>query len=101
METLVGREKLTSDVKTVLDDVESLLKQASATSGQQANELRERAAAALNDARARLREMQNVAVESAKAKAQAADRWVYEHSWKAVGISAGIAFLLGLLVARR
>ena len=39
----VNKEKLMSDIKTVLADAEDLLKQAAATTGDRASELREKA----------------------------------------------------------
>ena len=35
------------------------------------------------------------------AAAKVTDNYVHEHPWKAIGIAAAIAFLLGLLVSRR
>lgn len=97
----VNREKLVSDAKVVLDDVDALLRQAAAASGQQAQELRERAAEALHRARLRLQEAQASVSETAKATARATDDWVHAHPWGAIGVAAGVGFLIGLLVARR
>jgi ElaB/YqjD/DUF883 family membrane-anchored ribosome-binding protein len=92
---------LVADAKVVLDDVESLLKQAAAASGQQAHDLRERAAEALHRAKLRLQEAQVAVSENTKAAARATDDWVHAHPWGAIGISAGVGFLIGLLVSRR
>lgn len=97
----VSRDRLVADAKVVLDDVESLLKQAAAATGQQAHELRERAGHALQRARGKLHEAQVVVGANAKAAARATDHWVHEHPWGAIGVGAGIGFLIGLLVSRR
>jgi ElaB/YqjD/DUF883 family membrane-anchored ribosome-binding protein len=100
-EQAINRDKLVADAKVVLDDVESLLRQAGAASGEQAQHLRERAAEALHRAKLRLHEAQAGVTESTKAAARATDNWVHDNPWGAVGIAAGVGFLIGLLVARR
>ena len=97
----VTRDQLVADAKVVLDDVESLLRQAAAASGQQAQDLRERAADTLRTAREKLQDAQIAVAANARAAANATDDWVHEHPWSAVGIGAGVGFLLGLLVSRR
>lgn len=96
-----SRERLVADAKVVLDDVEALLKQAASASGQQAQELRDRASEALRRARGKLHEAQVAVTENAKAAARATDDWVHEHPWGAIGVAAGVGFLVGLLVSRR
>jgi len=79
----INRDKLFADAKVVLDDVDALLKEAASATGQRAEQLREQAAEALHRA---MRET---------------DGWVHANPWPAVGIAAGVAFLLGLLISRR
>lgn len=100
-DTVVNRDKLVADAKVVLEDVEVLLKQAGAASGEQAVHLRERAAEALHRAKLRLGEAQASVAENTKAAVRATDDWVHQHPWTAVGVGAGVGFLLGLLVSRR
>jgi ElaB/YqjD/DUF883 family membrane-anchored ribosome-binding protein len=97
----VDREKLVADARVVLDDVESLLRQAAGASGRQAEELRERAGEALGRARVKLHEAQVAVGENAKAAARATDDWVHANPWGAIGAAAGVGFLIGLLVSRR
>ncbi len=97
----VDRDKLVNDARVVLNDVEALLKQAASASGQQAQELRDRAADALAGAKLKLHDAQVVVTDNAKAAARASDDWVHAHPWGAIGIGAGVGFLVGLLVARR
>lgn len=101
MDEASTRDRLVADAKVVLDDVESLLKQAAAASGQQAHDLRERAAEALHRAKLRLQEAHVAVSENTKAAARATDDWVHAHPWGAIGIGAGVGFLIGLLVSRR
>jgi ElaB/YqjD/DUF883 family membrane-anchored ribosome-binding protein len=97
----VNRERLAGDARQVLDDVQALLSQAAESSGQQAQELRSRAAEQLKRAQARLGELQQGTVERSRAAVHATDDWVHMHPWGAVGLGAGVGFLIGLLVARR
>jgi ElaB/YqjD/DUF883 family membrane-anchored ribosome-binding protein len=101
METNVSKEKLLSDVKVVLADAEDLLKAAAATTGEKAVELRERAAVALKRAKEKVQDVQDVVIEKSKVVARATDDYVHDHPWKAVGIAAGVGFLIGLLVNRK
>jgi ElaB/YqjD/DUF883 family membrane-anchored ribosome-binding protein len=96
-----GRGKLASDLRQVFDDVDALLTQAATSTGQQAQELRERATVKLRNARHRLQDAHANALESSRAAARATDDWVHENPWAAVGIAGGVGLLLGLLLSRR
>jgi len=65
---------------------EALLKQVAGAVGERAEELRERAVAALRTGRAAVK---------------TTDTWVHEHPWSAIGMAAGAGCLIGWLVARR
>jgi ElaB/YqjD/DUF883 family membrane-anchored ribosome-binding protein len=97
----VSREKLMSDVRVVLADAEQLLRQASAATGAQATELREKAADALHRAQRNLADLQGSASAAIRSGARATDHWVHEHPWTAAGMAAAVGVLLGLLIARR
>lgn len=87
-------EKLVGDVKVLAADVEELLKATAAQSGERIAEARMRAQAAI--ARAR-----TAAMEQSKQAAQATDQFVRQNPWPAIGVSAGIGLLIGLLIGRR
>ena len=97
----VNREQLAGDIRQVLDDVQALLSQAAETGGQQAQELRSRASAQLKRAQAKLGDLQHGVVERSRAAMHATDDWVHMHPWGAVGLGAGVGFLVGLLASRR
>lgn len=97
----VTGDKLGTDLKVLLGDVESLLKQAASSTGQQAVELRERAAEGLHRASIRLSEARIAAAERSRQAVRVTDDWVHAKPWAAVGAAAGVGFLLGLLVSRR
>jgi len=95
-----SRARLAADLRQVFDDVDQLLSQAASTTGQQAQELRERAAVTLRNARHKLQDAHASAIEQSKAAARATDDWVHENPWAAVGIAAGAGLVLGLLISR-
>jgi len=94
-------EDLVTDAKVVLEDVEALLDEAASATGERAQALRARAAEALSRAKQRLHDAQSAVSANAKAAARATDNFVHENPWSAIGIAAGVGFLVGLLVSRR
>jgi len=101
MENASQKDKLISDLKVVLSDTEALLRSAAATTGEKAIELREKASATLKGASERIVDLQAAAREKGKVAVAATDDFVHERPWTAVGIAAGVGFLLGLLVNRK
>ena len=97
----VTKERFAADLNAVLLDAEELLRQAGQATGEEARELRSRAQAAIGRAKDSLVHLEQRAVAQTKAAAHATDNWVHEHPWTAVGIAAGLAFLVGLVVNRK
>lgn len=87
-------EKVVGDVKVLATDVEELVKATAAQSDERLNQARARIQNALGEAK------DTVVVRGTEA-VRATDRYVHENAWKAVGISAAIALLVGLLIGRR
>lgn len=90
-----------NDMTTLVKDAQDLLHEASLASGEKAEELRAKGLALLDVAMEKAHEVQAVAVEKGKAAAQSTDEFVHEHPWKAVGIAAGFGLVIGLLISRR
>ena len=92
----VSRDKLIEDVKVLTKDVQELLKATASVVGDKAADARVRVEESLRVAQDKLA----VAKESAVAKGQeafsATDVYVRDNPWNAVGIAAGIGFLLGI-----
>jgi ElaB/YqjD/DUF883 family membrane-anchored ribosome-binding protein len=99
--TDVTREKLIADFKVVLADAEELLKATAAQTGDKAVEMREKVTEHLKRAKFRLQEEQEKMLTRTKEAAGAADDYVHDNPWQAVGVAAGVGFLLGLLIGRR
>src|SRR5580658_6224938 len=98
--TDVTREKLIADFKVVLADAEELLKATAAQTGDKATEMREKVTEHLKRAKFRLQEEQEKVMTRTKEVANATDDFVHENPWQAVGVAAGVGFLLGLLLGR-
>lgn len=97
----VSREKLLSDMKSVIGDAEELLRTSAGQAGEKAEELRARLKENLIGLRDRLVESEHALVEKTRNAARATDDYVREHPWQALGIAAGAAFVIGLLIGRR
>ncbi|MGI4983942.1 MAG: DUF883 family protein, partial [Janthinobacterium lividum] len=91
------KEKFMTDIKAVLADVEDLLKQAASTTGDRANELREKAMAQLRQAKEKASDVQVIVVEKGKAAARVTDDYVHDNPWQSLGMAAAAGFIVGLL----
>ena len=98
---LEQRERLMVDLKAVIADAEELLLLSADQAGEGAAKLRERIQDRLVRAREQLSTVQASAVERAKAAGQAADHYVHDKPWQAVGIAAAVGVVVGLLIGRR
>ncbi len=101
METDLTKEKLLADFKVVVADAEALLQATASQAGEKVSAARERIQESLGKAKVKLAEAEAALVERTKQAAQAADDFVHDHPWKAVGISACIGMVVGLLIGRR
>lgn len=99
--TTTAQEKLISDIKAVIADAEELLGATADQGGEKMTALRARIGQRLSDARARLSAAEAALLDKTRAAAQATDTFVHESPWQAVGIGAGVGFLLGLILGRR
>ena len=96
-----NKEKLVSDMKVVVADVEETLRASAGVAGEKIADLRERISLRLRDAKDRLDEAEDALLAKTKAAAYATDDYVNENPWRAVGIGAGIGLLLGIIIGRR
>lgn len=99
--TVDQRERLVTDLKAVISDAEELLSLTADQAGEGAVRLRARVQERLARARERLVEVQATAAARAKAAGQAADHYVHEKPWQAIGAAAAVGMVIGLLIGRR
>lgn len=97
----ITKEKLISDIKVVIHDCEEILKATANQAGEKVAEMRAQISRRLVEAKARLGELEDAALAKTKEVARAADEYVHDNPWKAVGIAAGVGLLIGLLIRRR
>ncbi|XZG70205.1 DUF883 family protein [Chitinibacteraceae bacterium HSL-7] len=97
----LDQEVLMEDLRNVISDTEALLDDVSKGGSAEARALRQKIAENLSVARAKLQETERLVGAKAKEAARVTDTYVHDHPWTAVGVAAGVGFLLGLLVSRR
>jgi len=95
------REKLAADFQVLMSDVEELARATASQTGDKITELRSRVQRAAADLRPRLAELDIQIREKAKVAAATTDEYVHDHPWSAVGVSAGIGIIIGILIGRR
>ena len=95
------QEKLVSDIKSVISAAEEMLSDTADQSGDKISQLRARVKARLGDARERLVDAEAALRHNTKVAARAADDYVHESPWTAVGVAAAVGLLVGLIIGRR
>ncbi|MXR35532.1 DUF883 family protein [Craterilacuibacter sinensis] len=95
------KEQLLDEVRNVLNNTEELLASAGDNGSEKARELHLKLQNNLKLAKDRLLDAEKAALARAKEAAKVTDQYVHTHPWKAIGLAAAVAFLLGLLVSRR
>ena len=101
MTTDANRDKLITDVKTLMADADDIVKAMASATGEKATELGEKLRVKLRSAKEKMADVQEVLAERAKAAARATDDFVHDNPWKSAGIAAAVGFLIGLLVNRK
>lgn len=93
--------QLMDDLRVVVEDAEALLKATAGQAGERVEQARKRAEESVHAARERLAELEGEVRVRAREAARTTDRFVHENPWGAIGMAAGIGFILGLLSGRR
>lgn len=96
-----NKDKLISELRTVISDAEELLRLTADEVGEGAAGLRGRVKDRMNQAKDDLVRLQEAAMAKAQEVGDAADEFVHENPWKAIGVAAGIGLVVGMLVSRR
>lgn len=99
--SVTSQEKLVTDIRAVIADAEEILKATADQTGEKIANLRTRVQDRLLGARIRLDAAEAALIDKTLAAARAADDYVHESPWQAVGLGVGVGFLLGLLMGRR
>ena len=96
-----SKQKLVADLKVVVADAEELLRATASQAGEKVSAARERIQASLATAKVKLTDAERVLVDKTKETAKAADEYVRENPWQAVGAAALAGLVLGVLISRR
>jgi ElaB/YqjD/DUF883 family membrane-anchored ribosome-binding protein len=96
-----SKDKIVDDLKSLISDAEELLKLTADQQGGKLDDLRARINGRVALAKDRLADAEAAIVDTGKKAVRATDDYVHENPWQSVGVAAGVAFLLGLLVSRR
>lgn len=100
-ETTAQKDRLMTDLRAVIADAEELLRSTAGEVGVSAAEARNRMTLRLQQAKDNLLQLQDAALVKARAAGHAADDYVHNHPWTAVGTAVGIGLVVGLLISRR
>jgi ElaB/YqjD/DUF883 family membrane-anchored ribosome-binding protein len=96
-----SKEKIKSDLKTVLSDMDEYLRATASQTGEKIGVIRERLQEHMHKAKDRLADTREIVVDKTKEAAKATDEYVHDNPWRAVGIAAGIGLIIGMLIGRR
>ena len=96
----VTTEKLLVDLRILAADVEQLLKATAGQTGEQVAGVRARAEESLNAIKARISELQDVAVARTRAAGRATDAYVRAKPWQMMSICALGGVIVGLGLSR-
>lgn len=97
----VSKERLVADFKVVVADAEALLRATASDAGEKVVAAREKIQSSLVEAKAQLARAEAAIIDKTKQAARATDQYVHDNPWKAVGISACVGLVIGVLIVRR
>jgi ElaB/YqjD/DUF883 family membrane-anchored ribosome-binding protein len=97
----VTADKLAADIRLVIADAEALLRATAGEADETIAAARARVRDSLDSARAGLGALGEETIEQARAALHAADSYVRENPWQALGIAALAGIALGLLISRK
>jgi ElaB/YqjD/DUF883 family membrane-anchored ribosome-binding protein len=99
--TTAARDQMINDLRAVVADSEELLRATAGAVDERAAAARARVEESLRAARGKIEEFDSKMLDRLNQAAKAADEYVHEHPWGAVGIAAAAGLLVGVLIARR
>lgn len=100
-ELAASKDKLADELRIVVKEAEALLHASAEQTGDGAAAARARIQQSLHALKGRLLEAEESVVANTKHAAKVTDQYVHENPWKAIGISACVGAIIGMLIARR
>ena len=96
-----SKDKLMEDLRLVVSDAEELLRATANQAGEGAAAARARIQEDLQVVKGRLVSAEDALIERTRDAAKEADRYVHDNPWQAIGVSACVGAIVGMLIARR
>ena len=96
-----SKDKLQEDLQMVVADAEALLHATAAQAGEGAAVARARIQKSLQVVKERMVDAREAIVERSKEAAKVTDEYVHGNPWKAIGVTAALGLIAGMLIARR
>ena len=97
----VTKEQLVDDLKTVIADVDALLRELAGSTGSGFAAVRSKVEAGLDATRAKVGDARTAVAEMAKGVAGAGQTYVTENPWKTLSIAAATGLVIGFIFRRR
>ena len=97
----VNRDRLVSDLKTLVNDAEELLRATASQAGEKIAVARQKIEQSLIEGKKAIADAEVIIVRKSKEYAETADDYVRENPWGAIGIAAGLGVALGLLIRNK
>ncbi|MBD1600344.1 DUF883 family protein [Pseudomonas typographi] len=96
-----AQEVLAADFQNLVRDAEKLLEHSATLAGDRAEVLRAQIKESLVRARGSLKDSEQALIEQGKLAVGAIEEFIQAKPIQAIGIAAGVGFLIGLLATRR
>ncbi|MGE5823027.1 MAG: DUF883 family protein, partial [Bacteroidota bacterium] len=94
-------DKLMDDLRVVVGDAEELLKATAGPATEKVAAVRARAQASVEQAKVRMAALGDRVTLRSREAAKATDEYVHHNPWQSIGVAAGFALLLGILIGRK
>ena len=95
------KDRLVNDLHLLMDDAEELLRATANQAGEGAASARARIQERLDTVKIRMNEAETAVIERAQQAAKDTEKYVQDHPWQAIGVSACVGAIVGMLIARR
>ena len=95
------RDQLMSDLKSVVSDAESWLRNSNLLTGEDLQAAKAKFERTLVNAKDTLVGLEETVVERTKVAARATDEYVHENPWRSIGMGAAVGVIVGMLIARK
>ena len=96
----VTSDKVMADLRVLAADMEQLLKATAGQTGQQVAQVRAKAEESLAAVKARVGDMQHMALAKTRVVGRAADEYVHANPWQVMAIGAIVGLVLGFALTR-